>query len=550
MAITLRTASHDSATTKGSPLTYAEMDANFTSLLDSGGSSLLGFIQSGSGAISDSAQEALRNIPVSVMGWIPVAERAAIRAGTSTTTLTTYIQAAIDANYGRVLYFPAGLYNVGNLTVSGPIVILGEAIAERPASGKTRAGTVFKVVSGTTGSVIAIDRGTTYWDYENHTYGVALKNFMMDGAERGVNVHAIEMKRVDRLVLEGLHINDFKYSALRFYSGVRESWFSRVYTRYCGSIADSFPCVDLRMQEDSTVHNNLRFSDCFFVFPLGNAIEIAAFSGAASGPTQINFDNCYVHGITSDVDADPYTFTAAQKTLTLLKIGLAGRVNSIATRWFVGGDAAPSIDLTTDADDAATILSVVGGEVSNHYASTGDYDAFKVVNGTLICDGVTTIGNSKSVNQSGGNVYLSPTCNFNETPTLIANATAQRWRLNSINLSGGTITNLGNIEVGNVKASSTSSALVIMAEQDSSATAATVFQTKNGSGTQLNRVQLGSGATPEMRVNIPIKLVNHTNANRPAATTYSSGAVIWNTDDNMPNFSDGTNWRDAAGNVT
>jgi hypothetical protein len=42
----------------------------------------------------------------------------------------------------------------------------------------------------------------------------------------------------------------------------------------------------------------------------------------------------------------------------------------------------------------------------------------------------------------------------------------------------------------------------------------------------------------------------YSNATRPAANTFTAGMQIWNTDDNAPNFSDGTNWRDAAGLVT
>lgn len=37
---------------------------------------------------------------------------------------------------------------------------------------------------------------------------------------------------------------------------------------------------------------------------------------------------------------------------------------------------------------------------------------------------------------------------------------------------------------------------------------------------------------------------------RPAASGVAAGGYVYNTDDNAPNWSDGTNWRDAAGNVT
>lgn len=39
-------------------------------------------------------------------------------------------------------------------------------------------------------------------------------------------------------------------------------------------------------------------------------------------------------------------------------------------------------------------------------------------------------------------------------------------------------------------------------------------------------------------------------SDRPAATAVPAGSVVWNSDDNAPNYSDGTNWRDAMGNLT
>jgi hypothetical protein len=50
----------------------------------------------------------------------------------------------------------------------------------------------------------------------------------------------------------------------------------------------------------------------------------------------------------------------------------------------------------------------------------------------------------------------------------------------------------------------------------------------------------GGGGTPP----------SYSNLTRPAASTEDAGFMIWNTDDNAPNFSDGTNWRDAFGNLT
>lgn len=56
----------------------------------------------------------------------------------------------------------------------------------------------------------------------------------------------------------------------------------------------------------------------------------------------------------------------------------------------------------------------------------------------------------------------------------------------------------------------------------------------------------GGGSYPE----IPDPTVTYSNTTRPAATSVAAGTMIFNTDDNAPNFSDGTNWRDADGVIT
>jgi hypothetical protein len=53
-----------------------------------------------------------------------------------------------------------------------------------------------------------------------------------------------------------------------------------------------------------------------------------------------------------------------------------------------------------------------------------------------------------------------------------------------------------------------------------------------------------NGATDNVTLRV------YTNATRPSAASVRRGFQIWNSDDNAPNYSDGSSWRDAAGNVT
>lgn len=52
------------------------------------------------------------------------------------------------------------------------------------------------------------------------------------------------------------------------------------------------------------------------------------------------------------------------------------------------------------------------------------------------------------------------------------------------------------------------------------------------------------------RMTVKGGLSSFSDATRPSASDYHQGASIWNTDDNAPNWSDETNWRDATGAIT
>lgn len=45
-------------------------------------------------------------------------------------------------------------------------------------------------------------------------------------------------------------------------------------------------------------------------------------------------------------------------------------------------------------------------------------------------------------------------------------------------------------------------------------------------------------------------LTVYSDASRPAATSVPAGYIFFNSSDNFPNISDGTNWRDMSGSIT
>jgi len=77
-----------------------------------------------------------------------------------------------------------------------------------------------------------------------------------------------------------------------------------------------------------------------------------------------------------------------------------------------------------------------------------------------------------------------------------------------------------------------------------------------GSGTQhvQNRAVISqSGAMwiwGDVRASGAMGMITYTDGNRPPAAQFGAGMMIFNSSDNFPNISDGTNWRDMTGNVT
>ena len=135
MTITLRQ-------TKGSRLTHAEADANITSFQASDGSSLVGFIQSGTGAVARTVQDDGRDV-VNAFHFFSEAQKTAWRSGSLTVSCESGLQLAFDyalslqtinpsgGSGGCAIHFPRGFGNYETLSlvpVSGivSISLIGE----------------------------------------------------------------------------------------------------------------------------------------------------------------------------------------------------------------------------------------------------------------------------------------------------------------------------------------------------------------------------------------------------------------------------------------
>jgi hypothetical protein len=115
--------------------------------------------EGGTGAVTRGVDSRLQDI-VSVMDFIPTTEIAAIRAFTSTTDLSSYINAAITSinTHGGTLIFPEGLYPIASAigaTGLSNIVLQGSGGKDLTYSGTK--GTVIKFTGTGTGNILNLN---------------------------------------------------------------------------------------------------------------------------------------------------------------------------------------------------------------------------------------------------------------------------------------------------------------------------------------------------------------------------------------------------------
>lgn len=170
MSLTLRN-------TKGSALTYAEADANFSGLADL---SLTSFLQSG--GVARTVQSKERDI-VSVFDFMTTAQIADVQSNGFTLDVTAAVQAALTASL-RV-YFPAGTYLItSTLTVTAGQVLSGSSrgiyasITGSVLRSNTASLVLMQIVKGSTGVLI---ENLMFWG-GNSAYLAGTRAILMQGS--------------------------------------------------------------------------------------------------------------------------------------------------------------------------------------------------------------------------------------------------------------------------------------------------------------------------------------------------------------------------------
>lgn len=165
------------------------------SLAASGGSALVGYVNSGTGAVTRTLQARGRD-RVSVLDYIPVALHADIAAGTSATAVQSYFAACALAHQGKDIFVPSGTYMfTQGFALYSKQSLVGEAGTKIKALTASWAGTTG--VTGTGAFVYNNNNNTTTLTDED----ISVENIEFDYDTVtivGGGAHAIRFRAVDR----------------------------------------------------------------------------------------------------------------------------------------------------------------------------------------------------------------------------------------------------------------------------------------------------------------------------------------------------------------
>lgn len=319
--------------------------------------------------------------------------------GDGVTDDTTAFENAVSfVRDGMTLYIPKGTYRT-NFEIDTAMSIIGDGYQST-------------LVPAVAGYVLSITRSadSAEQNRELHNPSLIVRGLRFYGNDRGIAAGAVQLQRIDKALFQDLIIEDFAQSAFNFVTSVRECAFVNVHTRWCGdkdAAGTDYPVWDVSDDlSQADAHNNLYWVNCFSNFPLGDNFYFDTVAGATK-VRNMKWTNCMMHGIVVAKDGNPYTFTADQKTVRHLVIGTAeGEFASINTRWFVGGNDTPTIEMVSGSGDATLVLDG-GSLVSEHYGTntSASFPGVTVTSGSLVNGSVIYRGNDPSWSVGANGTY-------------------------------------------------------------------------------------------------------------------------------------------------
>lgn len=261
----------------------------------------ISFIASGSSAVRRTMQDKERDI-VSLRDFC-----ATVDGSTDNTTGITAAIAALPSTGGAV-YAPSrsttDKYVVSNLTVTKPLKVYGDGTENTRFLAKTAATGYMWTLQYSSGG------------NESHLQGIEFHDLSLEGNNRGADIGAIYVDRVDRFNTFNVCVTGFQREAINFYRSVRESWHHGLLARLNGT-GTTYPQINLYDNGTGTDgHNNIWFIAPNIAFPMGTNVQIGA-GNANSMPRLIHFIGGILHNwVSTGIDAATYTYNGTTVSLT------------------------------------------------------------------------------------------------------------------------------------------------------------------------------------------------------------------------------------------
>lgn len=308
-----------------------ENTSALTSLAGSGGSALVGFIQSGSGAVATTVQAKLREV-------ISVKDFGA--TGNGTTDDTTAFNNALVAAAGKSLYVPAGTYLCTTLTVYGGTTVYGDSPTTSVIKAKSSLSTSSPLVKNPNQS------GTAYTYTDK---GIELRNLALNGNNLGTRTEGLLFfSKVEDALIDNCRIYNVQYIGAAFAGCLSVTVSNTLFTEcgnstvtieggaavWIGAATDTTESFDVSITDNSFLSN--RWSA---VYANGSRLSVIANYMSANQESAV-----FMTG-NNNIIADNWISNQTRKYISASGIE-AGGDNLTVTGNYVGDTDSDSISIT------------------------------------------------------------------------------------------------------------------------------------------------------------------------------------------------------------
>ena len=315
--------------------------------------------------------------------------------GDGSTDDSTAFQDAIDAcptGGGVIVPSTTTSWRVANLVINKPMSLFGLGFGSKLQAVTGATGYIIQIDGAAAGAITRTDLGFLGG---THTCCVGIDNLYLEGNARAASIGGLYINEADWGTYRNLRIFNFVRESINCYSGLRESLFDNINTRWCGSDT-TYPNINLNDQADDTAesHNNLLFRAIFSIYCLGDHVQMDTLNGKSLNVRNIRFENSMFHGIIATLSGagnNPFdiTFDAGEKAFKIFDIGTAEGISITNSLIHAMGLEVPGIDIATGSNGDPAEIRITNNRFNTRYdgSQTANDIGIHLQNGNLLLAG-------------------------------------------------------------------------------------------------------------------------------------------------------------------